>query len=203
MRKTRLVFAALLALAVSPALAQAPQGIPTRIRGTIETFAGHSLAVDSRDGMRLTITLAPNFAVLGVAKRRLADLKPGDYVGVTAVTGTDGRQHAVEVHILPEKMRGLGEGQRPWDLMPNSLMTNATVARVTAAPEEHVLHLTYKGGAAEFVIGPSTMIVGYVPGDPSLLKPGAAVFVIAFKQPDGSLKAMRVTAEKDGVKPPL
>jgi hypothetical protein len=53
------------------------------------------------------------------------------------------------------------------------------------------------------VIGPKTVIVGYVPGDPSLLKPGAAVFVIAFKQPDGSLKAMRVTAERNGVKPPL
>ena len=37
----------------------------------------------------------------------------------------------------------------------------------------------------------------------SLLKPGAAVFMVAQKQPDGKLTAARVTAEKDGVKPPM
>jgi hypothetical protein len=36
----------------------------------------------------------------------------------------------------------------------------------------------------------------------SLLKPGATIFIVAQKQPDGSLTAARVTAEKDGVKPP-
>jgi hypothetical protein len=35
------------------------------------------------------------------------------------------------------------------------------------------------------------------------LKPGAAVYVIATKNPDGGLTAARVTAEKDGVKPPM
>jgi hypothetical protein len=37
----------------------------------------------------------------------------------------------------------------------------------------------------------------------SLLKPGAAVFIVAPKKPDGSLTAAGVTAEKDGVKPPM
>jgi hypothetical protein len=39
-----------------------------------------------------------------------------------------------------------------------------------------------------------------VPGDRSLLKPGAAVLVLAA-QKDGGLVATGVTAEKDGVKP--
>jgi hypothetical protein len=203
MPRTRLVFAALVALAAAPALAQAPQGVPTRIRGTIERFAGHSLAVDSRDGGTLTITLAPKFAVLGVAKRRLADIKPGDYVGVTSVTGTDGLRHAVEVHILPASLRGAAEGQHPWDLMPNSLMTNATVARVTAAPKGHELRVTFKGGVADLLVTPATTIVAYVPGDPRLLRRKGAVFVPALKLPDGGLVARLVIAEKNGVKPPL
>jgi hypothetical protein len=203
MLKTPLAFAALLALAALPAPAQTLQGVPTRIRGTIENFAGHSLVVDARGGGTLTITLAPKFSVLGVARRRLADLKPGDYVGVTSVTGKDGRQHAVEVHILPASLHGAAEGQHPWDLMPHSLMTNATVARVTSAPDGHVLHLAYKGSAPDLVIGPKTTIVGYVPGDPRLLKPKAAVFVPALKLPDGGLVARLVIAEKTGVKPPL
>ena len=45
--------------------------------------------------------------------------------------------------------------------------------------------------------------VTFQPADASLLKPGAAVFLIAQKQPDGTLTAARVTAEKDGVKPPM
>jgi hypothetical protein len=39
--------------------------------------------------------------------------------------------------------------------------------------------------------------------DRALLKPGASVVTIAAKKPDGSLAADRVTAEKDGVKPPM
>ena len=36
-----------------------------------------------------------------------------------------------------------------------------------------------------------------------LLKPGAAVYIIAQKKPDGTLTTGRVTAEKNGVKPPM
>jgi len=43
--------------------------------------------------------------------------------------------NAVEVHVFPEEMRGTGEGSRPFDLRPNSTMTNATVAEsVTMIP---------------------------------------------------------------------
>jgi len=66
-----------------------------------------------------------------------------------------------------------------------------------------VLQLTYKGGEADIIVGPDVPVVGYVPGDASLLRPGATIFMIAFKKPDGGLTAMRVTAEKDGVKPPM
>ena len=204
MPKMRIIAALLAAVVAYPALAQAPKNVPTRIRGTVIELAGQSLAVASRDGTKLMITLAPNFSVLGVVKKELADLKPGDFVGITSLTGSDGRQHAVEVHILPQGLRGVvAEEQLPWDLMPHALMTNAIVARVATEPKEHVLQVTFKGGAADIVLGPQPTIVGYVPGDPSLLRPGAAIFVVALKGPDGTLKAARVTAEKDGVKPPL
>jgi hypothetical protein len=36
-----------------------------------------------------------------------------------------------------------------------------------------------------------------------LLKPGAAVFIVALKKADGSLPAAFVTAEKDGIKPSM
>jgi hypothetical protein len=46
-------------------------------------------------------------------------------------------------------------------------------------------------------------VLANAPGDISLLKPGAAVFVIALKKPDGSLTSARLYAEKDGIKPPM
>jgi hypothetical protein len=57
------------------------------------------------------------------------------------------------------------------------MITNATVAGITAAAQGHVLKVTYKGGEAEVIVAPDTPIVTYVAGDATLLKPGAAIFV--------------------------
>jgi hypothetical protein len=186
------------------ALSAAAQNPPARIRGTVEKLDGQTLMVKSRDGQSLSIALAPNFTVRGVVAKTVADIKPGDFVASTSVKGPDGKLQAIEVHILPESLRGVArEGQFPWDLAADSLMINATAAQITSAPQGQVIKVTYKDGEAEVTIPPGTPIVGYVPGDSSLLKPGAAVFITAQKGADGSLTASGVTAEKDGVKPPM
>jgi hypothetical protein len=202
---TRLLLAgALIALIAVPAIAQnAPEGTPTRIRGTVEKLDGQNLTVKSREGQELTIVLAPNFTVAAVVKKNLADIKTGDFVGAASTKGTDGKLHALEVLIFPEALRGTGEGERAWDLTPDSLMTNATVAGIASATQGQALKVSYKGGESEIIVAPDTPVVTFAPGDTSLLKPGAAVFIGALKKPDGSLSAARVNAEKDGVKPPM
>jgi hypothetical protein len=75
----------------------------------------------------------------------LADIKAGDYVAATSVKGTDGKLPALEIHIFPETVRGVGEGQRPTDLVPDSLMTNATVSGIPAAPQGQVLKGNLQG----------------------------------------------------------
>jgi hypothetical protein len=195
---------ALIAVLALPAAAQnAPEGTPTRVRGTVEKLDGQNLTVKSRDGQQLTIALAPNFTVRYLVKKSLADVKSGDFVATTSTKGTDGKNHSVELRIFPEAMRGLGEGQYAWDLMPDSLMTNATVTGIAGAPQGQTLKVTYKGGESEIVVGPDTPVLTYESGDASLLKPGAAVFIVALKKPDGSLSATGVTAEKEGVRPPM
>ena len=205
MRMHTLLSAALISALALPALAQTapPDGTPTRIRGTVEKLDGQTLMVKSREGQELPIALAPNFAVTGVVKRGLSDIKTGDYVASTSVKGTDGKLHAVEVHIFMESQRGIAEGQIPWDLVPDSLMTNATVTGISEGTQGRTLKVAYKGSESDVIVAPDTPIVTYVPADAGLLKPGAAVFLIALKKPDGSLSAARVTAEKDGVKPPM
>src|SRR5438874_2371624 len=209
MRKSSLLAVAIGILLTLPAAAQAPpspavpEGTPMRIRGTVERLDGHTLTVESRDGQLVTIALADNVTVSTLVKKTLADIKPGDFVASTGVKGTDGKIHAVEVRIFPEAMRGVGEGQYPWDLMPDSVMTNATVSGVATATGGQVLKVSFKGGESEFIVGPDVPVLGIGPGDLSLLKPGTAVFVIARKMPDDSITAARLYAEKDGVKPPM
>ena len=173
----KIAIAALIALLVWPTLAQTPPaGTPTRIRGTVDKLDGQNLMVKSRDGQTLTIELAANVAVITLVKKSVADIKAGDYVASTGVKGTDGKIHAVEVRIFPEAARGTGEGQYPWDLMPDSIMTNATVGKVDQAPQGPVLHVTFKGTESEYTVGPDVPVLANGPGDISLLKRGVAVF---------------------------
>jgi hypothetical protein len=197
-----LAFVLIASLATS-AFAQAPPAAPpARVRGTVEKFADHTLVVKARDGGSVSIALAPDFKVRAVVQRTLADIKTGDIVGITSVAGPGGGQQAVEVHILTG-IPNPRTGQFPWDLSPGSLMTNGAVAQVSGPPQGRVLTLTFHGKHAAITIPPEAPIVAFAPGSPSLLQPGAAVIIFAQKQPDGSLAATGVTAEKNGVKPPM
>jgi hypothetical protein len=193
-----LALAAGLWLASPPAPAQnnAP---PIRIAGTIAKFDGQRLVVTPPAGQEVAITLPPECRVGALENRTLADIKPGDFVGSAAVMGSDGKLHAEEVHIFPEDMRGTGEGHRPWG--GNESMTNATVAEVVEAPRGRMLKLRYKGGEQEIEVAPDVRVVLLVPGDRSLLKPGAAVLAFAARNTEGGLTARYVQAEKNGVKP--
>ncbi|MGH7095048.1 MAG: hypothetical protein ACREFB_16145 [Stellaceae bacterium] len=193
-----------LLLLTVPALAQTPPvGTPVRVRGTVEKLDGQVLTIKTREGPVVNIALVPGFKVATLVKAKLSDITDGDYVASTGVKGTDGKLHAVEVRIFPAKLRGAGEGQRPWDLEPGSLMTNATVSGTAKAPDGEVLTVTSKGETSSYIVGPDCPVLTTGTGDSSLLKPGAAVFMIARKAPNGGLTSTRLYAEKDGVKPPM
>jgi hypothetical protein len=202
MRTLSLLVVTAAAFVALPVLAQnPPQGTPTRIRGTIEQFDQHNLAVKTRDGETVKIALADNFTVSALTKKTAADLKQNDYIFSTGVKGNDSKLHCVELRIAPEAARGVAEGQSAWDTIPDSTMTNATVTGIAAAPGGQTVKVKFKDQESEFIVDAKCEVFGYVPGDAGLLKPGAAIFTVALEQPDGSLTASRITAEKDGIKP--
>ena len=191
----------LLALAAPPADAQEP---PVRVRGTIDRVDGEVYIVKARGGGELKVKLAEKATVVALIKASLADIKQGDYVGVAGMPQADGSQKAVEIHIFPEAMRGTGEGHRPWDLMPNSTMTNATVAQMVKGVHGDEITLKYKDGEKKIVVAPNTAIVTYVPADKSELKPGAKIFIAAAnKKEDGTLEAAAISVGRDGITPPM
>jgi uncharacterized protein Veg len=192
-----------LILMTSTSFAQQPQTV--RVRGTVEAVDGSMVTVKSRDGQTsYKVKLTDNAAVRGIVKAALSDIKANSFIGVTGMPQADGSQKAVEIHIFPEPMRGTGEGFRPWDLMPNSTMTNATVAQMVKGVAGDEITLKYKDGEKKIVVAPGTVIVTYVPGDKSELKPGAKIFIAAAnKKEDGTLEAAAVSVGRDGITPPM
>ncbi len=184
-------------------LAEAQAATAMRIRGTITALEGNVLSVKSRDGKDLKITLADNLGVSGTKAITLADIKPGDYVGAATMKRPDGALVAIEVHLLPAALRGvIPEGHMSWDLEPGSMMTNATLAGVVQVAGGHEITLQYKDGSQKILVPDGVPMATSVPGDRSLLVPGAYVFMGAQVAPDGKLSAARIQASKDGVKPP-
>ncbi|THD45067.1 MAG: hypothetical protein E8A46_29485 [Bradyrhizobium sp.] len=184
------------------AIAQQPP-TPSRVRGTIVGVDGDVIAVKSRSGEDVKLHMTGDMRVVGIIRISLADIKLGSFIGATTVPGPDGRQDAVEVHVFPENMRGTGEGSRPYDLRPNSTMTNATVAETVAGNDGQTLMIKYKDGEKKIVVGPDTPVVTYVAADKSDLKPGAKIIAFVKQLPDGSFETNRVSVGRDGLTPPM
>jgi hypothetical protein len=185
-------------------VASAQQPPTVRIRGTIEAFDGAMLTVKSRDGTDVKVKVTDNVAVTGVKKIEKSEIKPGSYIGVTGMPQPDGSQKAVAIHVFPDAMRGTGEGFRPWDLRPNSTMTNATVDQKVEANDGDTIVVKYKDGEKKVLVTPDTPIVTFLAGEKSELKPGARIIIMgAIKKEDGSLEASRVNVGRDGITPPM
>jgi len=197
--------------AILAIVSAAAQQKPVRVRGTIEQVDGAVLTIKSREGETVKVKMADDVKVLAMVKASLADIKPGSFVGSTAMPEADGHWQAVEVHIFPEAMRGTGEGDRPFDYRPKSTMTNGTVGAIdngaagatVAKAEGATLTLKYKAGEKKIEVVPGTVIYTYAPGSKDELKAGAKIFITAAtRQADGTLMTARVNVGR-GMTPPI
>ena len=173
------------------------------IRATIEAVHGQMLDLTSRTGDKMQVSIGTHPTVAALVPSKLTELKPGSYIGTTAIPQPDGTLKAVEVHVFPERLRGAGEGSRPWDLEPQSSMTNGTVDGDVVGTSGQAVTVRYGTGEKRIEVPTGTPIVTYEAGDPSMLKPGVHVFIIATRAANGALSASRVTVGKDGLIPPM
>ena len=86
--------AAILALAATAALAQAPTA---RIRGTVEKLDGGVATVKTAEGQSVTLKLAPNASISAVVKINASDIKPGSFIGAGARPMADGSLSAIQI----------------------------------------------------------------------------------------------------------
>lgn len=190
----------LLALACGVAAAQSSR--PVRLRATVESYNAPILVIKERGGKVIALTVPEETGVVEVIPTDITSIQPGSFIGTAALPRADGKLEALEVVVFPEAARGVGEGHFPWDLKPDSSMTNATVTDLARSPNGRTLILRYKDGEKTVVVPDGVPIVTFRPGDRSLIVPGAKVFIVADVS-DDQFTVRRLLIGRNGLTPPM
>ena len=190
------------ALPAAPVHAEDQKAEQIHIRGSIVSYGGSALKVKTREGETVDVALANDWKVAGVGKAQVADIKPGDFVGIASLPKADGGDGALEVLIFPPAMKGTGEGSYGWDLKPDSSMTNATVADAVKDVDGRTVTVNYHGKEKKIAIPDGTPVVTIAAAAKDDLVPGAVVFITAEKAATGPI-AHQVVVGKNGVVPPM
>ena len=212
-------------------LATAAVAAPVRVRGTVAAISAGALTVHTANG-DVAASLKGDTAFVSVVPSDLSHVETGGYVGVASKSVADklialsvivfppSMKGAAEGHadydVLPDTT--VSGGARTASSMTNanvkaivtpenapqvnSTMTNGSVATTTASGDVRLLTVTYKGGEQNILLPPTAPIVAFVPGDASLARPGAPVFVLA-DQTDGKSTAGLVAVGSHGLTPPF
>ena len=182
-------------LVVSLAFAQ----VPTRIRGAITAVQGDMLKVKTADGRDVELKLAPDAVVVTPKKVSAGEFKEGSYVGVTSVKDSSGHLVAKRVHALGPQVPQMHGN---WDSIPNSMMTNATIAHMAKMGGGSELTMKYKDGEQKILTNAETEYYNFDNGSRADLKAGESIFTTARMGDDGKFVTPRVVVSKNGIKPP-
>lgn len=183
-------------------LAAHADGPPTRLRGMVDSLSDNALSITLKSGEKALVAMTDKTGVAQVLPYKLSDIRKGQYIGTAAVPGMGGKLMALEVLVFPEAMRGTGDGHYPWDLQPESSMTNGAIGDVSDTGGK-TLTVKYKGGQQTVQVPDGTPVVTVGPGTRAMLTPGAHVIAFASKGSEGEYTALRVLVGKDGMTPPM
>jgi len=198
----RIIAAAAGAGALALSLTAVAQDAPQHIRGKLTEVSADHVVVKTRTGLMMTIVTPPKLSVSKMKKVDMTAIVPGSFIGTTTVELPDGTGRSLEVHVFPPGVK-MGAGHYPWDLKPNSMMTNGDVGKVVNGAKGRTIEVSYPGGSHTVLVPPKAIVVETVPADLAALKRGASVFFIAAKRPDGSLLGLGALVGEKGAPPPM
>ena len=192
----------LLLLALACTAVQAQNNPAVRLRGSVESVTPPVVTVKERGGQIVQLALPDDTGVVEVIPTDITTIQPGSFIGTAAVARPDGKLEALEVVVFPEAARGSGEGHYPWDLKPDSTMTNATVADLARSAQGRTLTLRYKDGEKTVIVPEGVPVVTFRPGNRALIVPGAKVFIVADVD-NGNYSIKRLLIGRNGFQPPM
>ena len=173
-------------LALAPCIPAAngqtfPAGV-TPVRGTVTAVTANSVTVQTPQGP-VFVQLVQPVKVFTRVPSDLGQITNKTFVGVTSVKGANGKEHATEVHIFPEELRGFGEGSYMMGgaqpgAASSSRMTNGEVAATGNGSS-----LTVGSQQIDVQAGTPVTILAETKQP---LHVGQQIVVVAKKQPNGS-----------------
>lgn len=116
----------------------------TRVRGTVESVSGHTLALKTYAGKTERVHWNAKTKFAWVVPADIKDVTPNTFVGIAA-TGPTGDLRATELVIFPNSMRGMGEGHYAWS-MPAAVAAADAHEGASAAPGAPPVHGTMTNG---------------------------------------------------------
>lgn len=204
----------LTALVCLPLVHASAQEIP-RIKARIVSFDGKILTVTSGTaGQTLSVGLMPNTKLMYEAKADATAIKPGDYLGAT-LRKSGSRWQAEEAHLLPDTLKGAGEGFYPLPSDPDERILTGEVAKNDLAAGQ--MTIAFRGsvgsdgptctgraprtggckGELTFALPAKVPLVAILPGDKSMLAAGKVAAISVIAGPDGHLVTPGLTIENE------
>jgi hypothetical protein len=186
MQMKSMILGAAMALIAAPAFAQANNAI--NVFGVVEKADATSISVKNNEGGAVdTYKIAPNVLYIEQKDATLADIKPNDFVASAGVRKEDGKLHSTELRIFSEKMRGIGEGQRPMNDARNQTMTNATVTGTVLTNGSNVMRVKFPGGESDLILDPGVPVQKFTDATPAIVKAGSKVRVQGVRNAEGAM----------------
>jgi hypothetical protein len=183
----------LAAVALPAAVCAAP--VATLTEGTISAIDAASVTVATRTGVPVRVVVTSETRIIRRQSVRFDQIKPRDFVGVTARKETDGGLTAVAINIFPPEFKGrVREGQFPMET--GNLMTNAVVFQNVRRIEGRTLYLQFPEGTAIINVPRDTEIFRLTQIRLGDLRVGMRVTARATANADGSVTATTVTADE-------
>lgn len=184
---------------------------PDHIRGTIASYDGSSMEVDTDDGQKLQIAAPDTMTVIKLSKGSFTKVDFGTYVGSVSVKldkyspivrdSLSFLHDGFELRIIDEALRGIAAGHRYWDLTPESVIAHGWVDDM----EGRVISVKYgptEEEETDVEVSRDVPVLRMGLGDLGLVKEGQKVFVGA-QNDGGAYTAAFIFVGEDGVVPPL
>lgn len=179
---------------------------PVHLQGTLLHIEGRDLTVKNSRGEHVNLVVALNTIISETSPINISEINKGSFISSFSMLQANGTLRATQLLLFPEEWRGYGEGHRSGYQIQNAV-TNATVEEVKVtkgggAGNEHTLRLKYEDGEKILVVPIDAQIVKLKATHDSKLEVGDQLNITAEYR-DGKYVATRITAGRNGFKPPM
>lgn len=186
--------AALGTVLVLSAVGLAAPGPSTQAEGTITAVEPAAIAVATTTGAQVRIAVTGDTVVIRRRAVALENMKPNDFVGVTARREADGSLTAISINIFPPEFKDRVRTTQ-FVMDTGNIMTNAVVFQNVRRIEGRTLYLKLGDGSVIIAVPKDAQVFRLAVVPFSELRPGLHVVVRGTAGQDGTPVAVTITVD--------